>query len=805
MHLHQWADSIERNVRFAARSLLKTPAFTLAAVLTLALGIGANSAVFSAIYAVLLRPLPFPDADQIVKLAQFNPQDPQQTFVAPTRLDDWNRLNGSFQAITGYYAQDESELSGEFPEKLRRAFVAPRFLEVWSVAPALGRDFTPEEERFNGPPAVLISDRLWRRRFGADPNVLGKTLRIGRSSAPIAGVMPASFAFPDRDVDLWSPSPPDAPYAQSRELTWFNAIGRMKPGITLQQASADFSTVQANLGRQFPDTDAKLRIVIEPLKEATIAGVRASLWMLFGSVTLLLLIACANIAALLLSKAAGRRHEIAVRFSLGASRLAVAGQLLTEVLLLALAGAGLGLVAAGGASHVFRYLARDLPRIDEIALDWRIVLYSLACALAATLLCGLIPAIRATRHHLSHSLAQAGRTQVASRSRSQLVLVGTQIALAVILLAGAGLLIRSFHELGRVSPGFDPERVLTFHISTSWAETNNYNRANQRMQRLLETLRALPGVELAATTLWLPGLPNQYQVELKAAEGGGHAAEIQPKLLAQARFVTPGYFPALRIPVLAGEMCRDHSDSSSVMVNSSFANFYFGGSGAIGRQLSVPENPNIRPAAIRGVVGDAREIGMDREPVPTVYWCSGSTQPGAYFLLRTQGNPDAMAGTIRRKVHEIEPNRSVYGLTPLTEHISDAYAQNRMRTILLAFFALAAIALACVGLYGTLSYLVNTGQREIGLRLALGALRRQIVRQFVVQAMQVCLSGVVIGVALAAIFTRLLANLLYGVSPWDPATITGVVAMVFGVSLAASLIPAIRASRLEPMRVLREE
>jgi putative ABC transport system permease protein len=771
-------------------------------VLTLALGIGANSAVFSAIYAVLLRPLPFPDGDQLVKLAQVDPKAPQQPFVAPTRLEDWNHLNSTLQAVTGYYAQDDSEVSGELPEKVRHAFVAQRFLEVWGMAPALGRDFTPEEERFNGPGAVLISDRFWRRRFGADPNVLGKTLRFGRLSLSIIGVMPPSFAFPDRDVDLWSPSPADAPFAQDRGETWFIVLGRLKPNVKLEQARADLARVQSNLGRQFPKTDAKLIVLIEPLKEATVRGVRSSLWILFGSVTLLLLIACANIAALLLSKAAGRRHEIAVRFSLGASRVSVAGQLLAEVLTLALSGAGLGLLAAAGASRLFRYLARDLPRLDEIGLDWRIILYSLACALVATLLCGVFPAIRLTRRDLAVSLAQAGRAQVSHRYPLQLVLVGTQIALAVTLLAGAGLLARSFQALAHVSPGFDPDHVLTFHISTSWAETSDYKASNQRMDRVLDGLRAIPGVQLAATAGWLPGVPNGYQIELKTSEG---RAETEPKMLAQFRAVTPDYFPALRIPLLAGEMCREHSNPNDVMVNRNFASSYLGGAGALGRHLAQPANSFIPPAVIAGIVGDARETGVDREPVPTVYWCFGSTQPGGYFLVRTSGDPRAMAETIRRKVHEFEPSRSVYELMPLTGHISDAYAQNRMRTILLAFFAVTAIALACVGLYGTLSYLVNVRQREVGLRIALGAMRGQIVRQFVAQALSVCAGGTTIGLFLAAAFTRMLTSMLYGVSPWDMATLAGVVALVFGVSVAASFLPAIRAARLEPMKVLREE
>jgi len=408
MDIGEGLDATLRNLRLSLRSSAKSPAFSITVVLTLALGIGANSAVFSAINSVLLRPLPFPTSDRIVTIAQIQTKMPQPN-IAPARLEDWNRLNHTFEAISGYYTQDDSEGSGELPEKLTHALVAPRFLQVWGIAPQLGRDFTEQEEHYGGPNAVLISDGYWRRRFAASPDAVGKTLRLGiyaqQVSYTIIGVMPPSMAFVQRDVDLWSVSAPDFPFARRRDLTWFLGVGRLKPGVTLAQARADLATVQADLARQFPETDAQIRAGIEPLKEQTVGGVRESLWVVFGSVTLLLLIACTNIAALLLSRAAGRQHEIAVRFSLGASRVSVATQLLAEVFLLALAGAGLGLGVAAVAIRAFRLLARNLPRVDEIALDWRILVYSLICAVAATVACGLVPVIIGTRRSLAQSVA----------------------------------------------------------------------------------------------------------------------------------------------------------------------------------------------------------------------------------------------------------------------------------------------------------------------------------------------------------------------------------------------------------------
>jgi predicted permease len=801
MDISQWMDATLRNLRLAGRTLAKTPGFCATVIVTLALGIGANSAVFSAINAVLLRPLPFPNANRLVRVTQRHPKLPA-SLLAAIRLEDWNRMNHTFDGISGYYEQDDSEISGDLPEKVTRAFVAPRFLQVLGVAPALGRDFVPAEEHFGGPSAVIISDRLWRRRFGANPNVIGKSLHFGQWVNPIIGVMPASFLFEDRNVDAWSVSPPDAPYAQRRETAWYTAIGRMKSGVTIDKARADLAAVQANLGREYPKTDALIRPGVELLKEVAVAGVRRSLWVVFGSVSLLLLIACTNIATLLISRAAGRQHEIAVRFSLGASRSSIATQLMTEVLLLSLAGAAAGLGLAAAAARVFSVLAKDLPRVDEIGLDWRIVLYTLICAVAATFACGLVPAVLGTRRKLAGALASSGRSQVSGRHPAQFVLVGVQVALAVTLLAGAGLLLRSFQELGRVAGGFDSSHVLTMQVSANWGETADVKKATQTLHRILDTLGALPGVEAAGTSFTLPGVPGSYAAELNVAEG---RADTESKIVAESRAVNPGYFGTLRIPLLAGEMCREDANTVSMMVNRVFANTYFAGGNVIGLHLGQPNSLYFPNAVVRGIVGDARERGIDHEPVPTVYWCGSLMQPGLYFLARTTADPMTIAETVRRKLREIEPERSVYNFAPLSAQLSDAFAENRLRTVLLTFFALTAISLACVGLYGALSYLVHLRQREVGLRLALGALRGQIVQQFLSQGMKTSLLGCLAGLALAAGFTQLLASLLFGVSRWDPLAMSGVVALVIVVCGAASLVPAIRAARVEPMRVLRDE
>jgi putative ABC transport system permease protein len=804
-------ETLWTNLRFAWRLMRKSPVFSGAIILTLALGIGANSAVFSAIDAVLLRPLPFPHGDELMLLQQYNAKEKSPpTFVAPTRLEDWNAMNSTFQSISGYYQEDGSETSGELPEKVTHVFVASRFLQVLGVAPALGRDFAPQEEHYGGPTVVLISDRYWRQKFGASPDVVGKAVHFGNgiaghrpSSWTIVGVMPPSFAFPNRDVDLWSPSPADAPFAKDRSSTWYTAIGRLKPGVDFQKARADIANVQARLGMQFPKTDGNLAVRLLPLKDHTVDNSRRSLWILFGSVTLLLLIACTNIAALLLARMREREHEIAVRFSLGASRRIVIEQLLTEVFALALIGSLAGLALAAGAAKLFRTFTPNLPRVEEITLDWTIVSYSLACALSVTFLCGMLPALRATRDGLSGTLAKNSGTQVSGRTPVQWILAGVQVALAVTLLIGAGLLQRSLSELARVSPGFDPAHVLTLHISASWGETADMKNMAQRSNRILDTLRAVPGVKAAALTSTLPGISNQQETEFRIIEG---EQDPNRKIVADIRFVSTGYFDTLHIPLLAGEPCQDVHSAMTAVVNRSFAATYFGQSPAIGHHVATTDSSQYPiTGEIRGIVGDAREQGLNTEPVPTVYWCSNLAFPGTHYLVRTQGEPQEFVNTLRRTIHQIEPSRSVFDLQPLQERLEGSFAEDRLRTTLLSLFAITAVSLACLGLYGTLSYFVSLRRREIGLRLALGALRQQIGARFLAQGLRVSVIGCAAGLALAAASVRLLSGMLYGVSAFDPITFTGVVGIVMVVASLATVLPAIRAARTDPMRVLRDE
>lgn len=804
-------ESVRANFRAAMRFIRRSPVFAVTITSILALGIGANSIVFSALDAILLRPLSFPHADELVRVHQRQRGDKlPEFFVAPARVEDWNAMNSTFQAISGYYTGDATLLGGMYPEKITVAFVAPRFLAVWGVGPRMGRDFSEEEQKFGGPNAVLVTDRFWRKHLQADPSAIGKPIRLGDTTFTVVGIMPESFRFPDREVDVWEPNPVDAPYAQNRDATWFTVIGRIKDGVKLSKAQADLNAVQAQLGRQFPASDGKITVQLESLKQLVLGGIGKSLWLFYGSVSLLLLIACTNIAALLMARVAEREHEIAIRFSLGATRRTIVAQLLSEICVLALIGSIGGLALAEIASHLFVHVAKDIPRADEISVNWRVFLYSLGCALAATLGAGLIPAIRGTRHRLSGSMSLASRTQVSGRDRGQWVLVGVQVSLAVMLLIASGLLLRSFRALGRVDPGFEAEHILTLRISAGWGETVDMGKLVSRINRTLDALRSLPGVDAAATASTIPGNSLAHPAEFRISETSSDPHE---KLLANTRWVSTGYFSTLQIPVLHGHACANEAPDSSkssaynhVVVNRSFAEKYLPSGDAIGYHVQTGVSSELlKPGEITGIVGDAREEGLETEARPTVYWCFSAPVPDPYFLIRVHGNPSAMAETLRKKINSLEAGRSVFDVTTLQDHLVERQAVNRLRTILLSLFAGTAIALVSIGLYGTISYLGRTQRREVGLRLALGALPRQIVGGFVGQGLRVAAMGGLAGLVLGGLTTAFFKGMLYGISALDPITYVAVFVLTLTVSFAACLIPSIRSAQINPNEMLRED
>lgn len=788
------------------RSLWKRPAFFLAVVLTLTLGIGANSAIFSVIDAVLLKPLPYPNGDRLLALFESNARQKQpHASLAPIQVEDWDRMNQSFSAIAGGYVENIAESSGELPEMLVAGRVSPRFFSVLGTAPILGRTFSPEEDLFNGPNAAVISEHLWRRRFGADPAVLGKILRFGRYNDPIIGVMPDSVRFPAADVDLWTPAKlPPFVMTGGRGARWDSAIGRLKEGVSPQAAQGDLAAVQAGLAAQFPATDANWIPMVEPLKEGTIAHVRRSLWILFGAVSFVLLIACANVACLLLAQAHRREREIAVRFSLGARRDQVIRELLLESFCLAIPGCLFGLAVSLAAIRLFRRAAAILPRAGEIQLDWRIVVFTLSLSFVTAILFGLVPGLGATRGEVSGLWSHAARGQVGGRHRIERGLVSAQVALAAVLLIGSGLLIRSLARLGQVPLGFNPENVLAFHVSGSYGETNNLPQLAQRLNRMLDAVQTLPGVRAAALSYGIPGggqvFATQYHIAGQDTETEGR------KIFADEESITPAYFSVLGVPIVSGDTCRINLDPKApltVLLSRSFADRYFPGQSPIGHILH--KEGVAAPLQIVGVAADFRMHGPSSDPQPTVYWCSLPINPFPEVLLKSSGDPLLLAEAVRRRIRQIEPTRAVYDVQRLSDYVSSTLTGRRFQMILLSSFAAMALLLAAIGLYGVTSFLVSLRTREIGLRAALGATPSRIFAQILREGALMTAVGIVFGLAAALALTRYLASFLFGIPPKDPITFVAVPLLLACVSAVALWLPARRATRIDPMEALRQD
>jgi putative ABC transport system permease protein len=789
------------DLRSALRAFRHRPTLALMVVATLALGIGANSAIFAAVDAVLLKPLPYPGAEQLVSIYELNRAERQATqLVAPVRLEEWNRGNRSLQGIAGSYFENMTDTSGAIPERVEGMRISPRFFAVLGVSAALGRTPTEDEERSGGPPSVVLSDRLWRNRFAADPQIVGRRLALSGVSRTVVGVMPASFRYPTATTDAWIPAQMSQALMRERRARFYTAVGRLKPGTTIEQAEADLTAVQTRLGEQFPATDKGWGASIIALREEQVGGIRRSLWLLFAAVGLVLLAACGNVAGLMLAEAARRQHEVAVRFALGAPRWIIVRQLLMEGAVLAGAGGTAALLLAMWGARLMRG-AVDLPQMRDVHVDVRLILFTLSISVVTTLLFALTPALHATRSGPSDALARGGRGRVSGPQRLQQLLVAAQMALAIVLLVGAGLLVRSFVAMQQVSLGFNPDHVLTFRMSASWAERPD--AVVSRHARTIARLREIPGVEAAAVSQLLPaGLdipPGEFRVV------GRDATE---KTYAHGRSVSAGYFKTVGIPMLRGATCDDRPVpmSAKAVVTNSFAERFFPGSDPIGHQLTTPGFPDGYVVTIVGVAGDVRESGVRREPEPVVYWCGYAGHwPDPHFLVRT--NPARLIGVseIRAALAEIEPKRAVYAVRPLTDTLSVAVSQQRASTILLSLFAAMALALSAVGLYGVMSQLVTARRREFGVRLALGARPAQVMSAVARQASSIAGAGIAAGLAAAFGLARVMTAMMFNVAPRDPITFAIVPLVLAAVAAAAALAPVRRASRVDPMQALRDD
>jgi putative ABC transport system permease protein len=793
--------------QIAFRALLRRPGYSLTAILMLVLGIGATTTLFSVVDTVLLKPLPYPDPDRLVTVLEASPsKNKKESLIAPGRIEDWNRLNQTFEAIAGNYTENVTDTSGAEPERLAGRRVSPRFFSVYEAAPLIGRTFNKEEEVDGGPAAAVLSYGLWTRRYGQDLGVIGKRLVLGGRSYAIVGVMPKEFAAPS--IDLWIPAQIAPFLMRLREARFFSGIGRMKPGVTIQQAQADLARVQNQLGEQYPQSDKGWSAITGDLKEQRVGDYRRTLFLVFGAVALLLLIAVANISGLTLAQLHQREREMAIRSSVGASRGQVIGTVMREVLLIAAAGAASGAAISALLIKVMAKTFTDLPRMAELSFDWRALAFAIACSLAATILFGAIPAIQSTRSDLAPLLAESSRSISGGRRRFQRGLVVAQLAFTVLLLASAGLLLRSYYNLSHVDYGFETANAITFHVGAGWDE--NRPRIGRMQLSLLSELERFPGVEAAGMTNFLPatGATLNYQI---VVEGLAQTEEHGTYTVGE-RTVDAGYLKALRIPLLAGNWCPaappldpDKSVPAKAMVNRRFVELYGKGQNVIGRHFTFAQNlVTTAPDEIVGVVGDAREDGLAASASPYVYTCQpAGSWPDPEYVVRTKGDPRALMQQVRQIVHGIEPKRAVFGVKLLDSIVDEALEQPRLNTRFVAMFASAAMLLASVGLYSLISLVVTARTREIGVRIALGANRTQIMRLIFAGAAQLLIGGIVAGLALTLGAERLIKSVLFGVSPLDAWTLAAAICVLAAVSMLATFLPARRAASIDPLEAMR--
>lgn len=788
----------------AFRTLARRPSYWLTSLLVLALGIGATAALFSVVNAVLLQPLPYPDANRLALVLELNPAR-HENLLAPGRLVNWNQANQSFTALAGEYGESETDTSGREPVRLAGERVSPGFFQVYGMAPALGRTFNPNEQRFHGPGAVVISYALWTRRNQRNPGVLQQALVLGGQRYAIVGVMPADFG--GGSIDVWLPAQTPPALLQAREARFYTGIGRLRPGVTLAEAQADLDRVETQLGRQYPATDKGWAAQVTSLKDATVGSSRAALWAVFGAVVLLLLLAVANLAGLTLAQMQGREQELAMRSALGASRGQLLAGVMREMGLLAAAGALAGGLLAWAGVHAIAGLAPGtLPRMQALHFSVSGWVFAVAISTLAAVGFGLLPAWAVTRGQLTASIGNGGRT-TAGRRRAQRVLVSAQLALTVLLLAGAGLLLRSYSNLQHVHAGFSTQDAFTFHVSAAWNEDRG--PLGNMQKQLLARLRALPGVVAAGDVNFLPAsnATLQYAMQIEGLRGPAKDGSFA----VGERSVSPGYFAALQIPVVAGSDCPALQPFPSkpvgvkALVNRSFVDTYLHGRSPIGRNFRIlAESPNAPWSQIVGVVGDVRENSLAVAPTPFLYECiPAGGWPDPDYVVRTAAGPGGTMQAVRHLVDQVAPGRAVFGLQRLNTVMAATLEQPRLDSLGLSLFAGFALLLAAVGLYSLISLLVAARRRELAIRLALGARPQQAARLVLASTARLVAWGVAAGILLTWTLSRLLASLLFGVPATDALSLAGAVALVAAVALAATLVPALRAAQTDPASSLR--
>lgn len=800
-----------QDLRYGFRRLLKSPGFTVIAVVALALGIGASSAIFSVVNAVLLRPLHFEDSGRLMMIWGTQPQLDTAPF-SPADFLDLRDRNQVFEHIAAYKAQSLNLTGSDEPERIRGAVVSASFFSLLKAQPILGRGFLPEEDQAGNNQVVVVSHGLWQRHFGSNPLLVGQTLTLNAKSYLVIGISSPDYQFPSW-ADVWIPLAFDASETMLRDTHYLNVIARLRPQVSIGQAQAEMGIIARRLEQEYPASNTGIGVRLISLQNQIVGGIRPSLFILLGAVGFVLLIACANVANMLLARSSARQREMSIRAALGATRSRVVRQLLTESVLLAFIGGALGLLMAlWGIKLLIAVSPGSIPRVAEIGIDGRVLVVTLLLSVLTGVIFGLAPALQISRPNLNVTLKEGGRssTQGVGRRSLNSLLVILEVALALVLLIGAGLMIKSFLRLQEVNPGFNPNNVLTMQVALPRFKYSDVNRRAAFYQQVLERMKTLPGVQSSGAITSLPLSGNNSSTSF-IIEGRDLPAALE-KPLSEYRTISPDYFRVMSIPLLKGRDFSelDHEKAPGVVIiNETMAHRFFPNENPIGKRLGLSGPPDLRE--IVGVVGDVKDLGLDAEPKPESYMPYLQSSPSyldytsMVLVIRTAVDPKSMVPTLQGVIQAVDKDQPIYNVKTMEQYLSESISQQQFNTLLLITFGVVAIVLATIGIYGLMVYSVAQRTHEIGIRMAMGAQHSDVLKLVVGQGMLLGLVGVTIGLIAAFALTRVLSSLLYQVSTTDPFTFIGLSLLLVSVALVASYVPAYRATKIDPIIALRYE
>jgi putative ABC transport system permease protein len=798
------------DLRYSARSLFRAPAFALAVVAVLALGIGANAAIFSIVNAVLLRPLPYADPDRLVRLFHVPPQNAfpgiRRFSVSPANFYDWKRSAQLFDGMAIYRDRQFTLAGSGDAERVVAGAVGTDFFQVARARPALGRVFLPEEDAPGRGHVVILSDKFWRSHLGAESGAVGRALKLDGEEYTVVGVMPASFSVTAWGVagrDIWVPIAFTDAERAVRDLHNEAVIARLKPDAGVARAQAEMDAISQRLEREYPQANAGWGATVIPLQELIVGDIRTSLVMLLAAVGLVLLIACANVGNLLFARGLGRRKELAIRSALGAGRARVIQQLLVEALVLAFAGGAAGLALARvSLTAAATLLTDEVPRAEQISIDARVLLFVLGASIVTGILAGVMPALRAGRPDLNDALKEGGRSEGAVGVRTRRLLIVCEVALSVVLLMGAGVMVRSLAALRNVDAGFDPHNVLTMHVSLPETRYGTPAKTTAFFATALQRIRALPGVEAAAA---IDNLPVQGGAVQPIVHEGHVELLSRDQPTAAVRKITPGYLQTMRVPLLRGRDVAE-TDTDVMLVSHDAARLLWGDADPIGRRVTLPLESKTALKQVIGIVGDVKQAELSEPPMATVYeYTHEHNWRGLTLVVRTSVSPASLGRAAAAALRAIDPEQPVENILTMDDVLDQTLTSQRFSAFVLGIFASLAVALASIGIYSVLSYIVRGRSREIGIRTALGARTGDVLRLVVAEGMTPTLIGIAAGTVAALGSSKLLAKLVFGVSASDPLTLAAVAGTLALVALMASLVPAYRASRLDPLNALRAE